>query len=114
MAELTINRLDHVESEPTGQHTQPVANRLTEEIQQSKNTAVAGKDTTKEAPNDSSRSLSNVVSMAADTSLRFVVNGETKEVSVLVVDRQTHKVLFTIPTEAIKELLPGDLVQYSV
>jgi len=52
--------------------------------------------------------------LGSTTALKFEVNSETKELIVLVVDRETQKVVNTIPPEAIKDIPVGDLMQYSI
>ena len=47
-----------------------------------------------------------------NTSLRFQINDDTNEITVLIVDRDTEKVLHTIPAEAIKNIPAGKLMQY--
>jgi uncharacterized FlaG/YvyC family protein len=49
-----------------------------------------------------------------NTSLKFQIDEETNEITVLIVDRSTNKVLHTIPAEAIKNLPSGNLMQYFV
>jgi uncharacterized FlaG/YvyC family protein len=51
--------------------------------------------------------------MNANTSLRFQVDDKTNEVTILLVDRASGKVVQTIPSEAIKDLPAGELMQYS-
>jgi uncharacterized FlaG/YvyC family protein len=47
-------------------------------------------------------------------SLKFMVDNDTHEVTVLIVDRATQKVVQTIPPEAMKDIPIGQLLQYSV
>lgn len=47
-----------------------------------------------------------------NTSLKFQIDEETNEITVLIVDRATDKVLHTIPAEAIKNLPAGNLLSY--
>ena len=49
-----------------------------------------------------------------NTSLRFKVDNETNEVTLLIVDKASEKVIRTIPPEAIKDIPPGELFQYSL
>ncbi|NPV87549.1 MAG: hypothetical protein HPY45_16250 [Anaerolineae bacterium] len=49
-----------------------------------------------------------------DTSLKFRVDAEKHEVTILIVDRATDKVIATIPPEAIKDLPPGELLNYPI
>jgi uncharacterized FlaG/YvyC family protein len=47
------------------------------------------------------------------TNLQFRVDPQKNEVMVVVVDRETNKVIATIPPDAIKDIPPGELMQYS-
>ncbi len=49
-----------------------------------------------------------------NTTLKFQIDDETNEITVLIVDRMTDKILHTIPAEAIKNLPAGKLMQYFV
>jgi uncharacterized FlaG/YvyC family protein len=44
-------------------------------------------------------------------SLKFQVDQKTNEVTVLILDRSTHKVVRTIPPEEMKNMDPGKLLQ---
>ena len=48
----------------------------------------------------------------SNTTLRFQINDDTNEITVLIVDRASDKVLHTIPADAIKNLPAGKLMQY--
>jgi uncharacterized FlaG/YvyC family protein len=43
--------------------------------------------------------------------LKFQVDQKTNEVTVLILDRSTHKVVRTIPPEEMKNMDPGKLLQ---
>lgn len=47
------------------------------------------------------------------TNLEFRVDPDKNEVMVIVVDKVTKKVVATIPPEAIKDIPPGELMEYS-
>ena len=47
-----------------------------------------------------------------NTSLKFQIDDETNEITVLIVDKETNKVVHTIPAEAIKNLPAGNLMSY--
>jgi uncharacterized FlaG/YvyC family protein len=47
-----------------------------------------------------------------DTTLKFQIDDETNEITVLIVDRASEKVLHTIPADAIKNIPAGKLMQY--
>lgn len=47
------------------------------------------------------------------TALRFRVDAKTNEVTMLIVDKSSDKVISTIPPEAIKDLPSGEIFQYS-
>lgn len=52
--------------------------------------------------------------LGKETALRFEVNSDTQDVIVRVIDRQTNKVISTIPVEAIKDIPVGELMQFSI
>jgi uncharacterized FlaG/YvyC family protein len=45
-----------------------------------------------------------------DVRLKFIVDSKTKEVTVLVLDKTSHQIIRTIPTDELKKLTRGDLV----
>jgi uncharacterized FlaG/YvyC family protein len=48
-----------------------------------------------------------------DVSLKYKVNADTKELTVLVIDKSSHKVIRTIPSEELKNFREGDLLELS-
>jgi uncharacterized FlaG/YvyC family protein len=113
MAEISVNRIERTELEKGGLPAQAAVNRpsdATTQPAEGKAPALTAKDASKEAPKPSTNNLGMI---PANTSLRFMVNEKTKEVSILIVDRQSNKVLFTIPPDAVKDLPPGELLQFN-
>ena len=49
----------------------------------------------------------------ADVSLKYRVDAETKELTVMVIDKSSHKVIRTIPSEELKQFREGDLLELS-
>jgi uncharacterized FlaG/YvyC family protein len=49
----------------------------------------------------------------AATRLQFRMDEKTNEVTIMIVDKASDKVIRTIPPEAIKDLPTGELLQYS-
>ncbi len=47
------------------------------------------------------------------TRLQFRMDEKTNEVTIMIVDKASDKVIRTIPPEAIKDLPTGELLQYS-
>ncbi len=47
----------------------------------------------------------------SDIRLRFLVDAQSKEVTVLILDRASKRVLRTIPPEELTQLSAGDLVE---
>ena len=47
-----------------------------------------------------------------ETNLKFQVDAKTHQVTVLIMDRASNKVISTIPPDKIKDVPPGDLLQY--
>jgi uncharacterized FlaG/YvyC family protein len=48
-----------------------------------------------------------------NTRLQFRVDEKTNEVTILIKDKDTDKVIRTIPPEAIKDIPTGQLMEYS-
>ena len=46
-----------------------------------------------------------------DVMLKFKVDAKTNEVSIMVVDRVTHKLVRTIPPEDMTKMDPGELLE---
>jgi uncharacterized FlaG/YvyC family protein len=46
-----------------------------------------------------------------DVQLRYKVNPDTKELTVLVIDKSNHKVIRTIPSSELKNFKEGDLLE---
>jgi uncharacterized FlaG/YvyC family protein len=53
----------------------------------------------------------NVV--GSNTSLQFRVDEKTNQVTILIKDKESDKVIRTIPPEAIKDIPTGQLMEYS-
>ncbi len=51
--------------------------------------------------------FSSAISM---TKVQFMVDSETKDLTIFILDKETDKVVRTIPAEAIKDLPPGQLL----
>ncbi|KPL71401.1 hypothetical protein ADN00_17030 [Ornatilinea apprima] len=49
--------------------------------------------------------------MQMNVQLKFKVDAETNDVTILILDRQSHRVIRTIPSEEISKLKEGDLVE---
>ncbi|MCI0520742.1 MAG: flagellar protein FlaG [Chloroflexi bacterium] len=47
----------------------------------------------------------------ADVSLKFMINADTKDVTILILDRASRKVVRTIPPEDMNRMDPGELLQ---
>jgi len=49
-----------------------------------------------------------------NTALRFQVDDKTNEVTIMIVDKASDKVMRTIPPEAIKKIPPGELFEFTL
>ncbi len=56
---------------------------------------------------------SQAASAYAQTRLQFQVDSKTNDVIILIRDKDSDKIVRTIPAEAIKDLPPGQLLQKS-
>jgi uncharacterized FlaG/YvyC family protein len=48
------------------------------------------------------------------TNLKFSVDAETNQVTIMIMDKATNKVISTIPPDKIKDIPPGDLLRYQI
>lgn len=48
-----------------------------------------------------------------NTRLQFRVDDKTNDITIMIMDRETDKVIRTIPPEAIKDIPVGQLMEYS-
>jgi uncharacterized FlaG/YvyC family protein len=46
--------------------------------------------------------------------LKFQVDDQTKQVTIMIVDKESGKVVKTIPSEALRDIPAGKLLQYSI
>ena len=72
--------------------------------------AAKGKSAPGAGPKASSRS-EKMSSQVSDLNLRFMINSDTKDVTILVVNRSNKQVVRTIPPEEASKLDPGELLQ---
>lgn len=49
----------------------------------------------------------------SNTSLQFRVDEKTNQVTILIKDKESDKIIRTIPPEAIKDIPTGQLMEYS-
>ncbi len=47
----------------------------------------------------------------ADVSLKFKIDEKTKDVTILILDRASHKVVRSIPPEDMNKMNPGELLE---
>jgi uncharacterized FlaG/YvyC family protein len=64
---------------------------------------------TKSDPKSESESKPTLTK-GSDISLKFMVDDDTNQITVLVLDRSTEKVIRTIPAEEMNKLSSGDLL----
>jgi uncharacterized FlaG/YvyC family protein len=78
--------------------------------EESKNIAVEG-----ESKEESSTIVrEGQLSIGKDTSLKFSVDPEKHEVTIMILDRATNKVIATIPQDAIKDMPPGEVLNFQI
>ncbi len=62
-------------------------------------------------PRQPQLSLNRPLFQMADVHLKFVIDAETKDVTILILDRTSRKVVRTIPPEEMAKIDPGELLQ---
>jgi len=68
----------------------------------------------KEAVEQAAQKPAQVPLISRDTNLKFQVDDKTHQVTIMIMDRATNKVITTIPPDKIKDVPPGDLLQYMI
>jgi len=53
------------------------------------------------------------IPQSTKTKLKFQVDRESNEVTVLILDARSHEVIRTVPPEELSELSPGELINLS-
>lgn len=53
------------------------------------------------------------IPQSTKTKLKFQVDRESNEVTVLILDARSHEVIRTVPPEELSELTPGELINLS-
>jgi uncharacterized FlaG/YvyC family protein len=112
MSENPINTVNRVETQivqSTQVHAAQVKAQYKKEPPPAKPVETPAKDT---APKKEEIQAS-IKASSRQTNLEFRVDPDKNEVMVIVVDKATKKVVATIPPEAIKDIPPGDLIEYS-
>lgn len=106
MAENSVTPISNIDSESNvnramqlAQHQSEVeAARQSERIQEAK-------------PTSEEKPAAPAVKSVADIQLKFQVNEETKQVTVYVVDRESKRIIRSIPPDELNNLQAGDLVE---
>ncbi len=62
-------------------------------------------------PTSEDKPAASPVKSVGDIQLKFQVNDETKQVTVYVVDRESKRVIRSIPPDELNNLQAGDLVE---
>jgi uncharacterized FlaG/YvyC family protein len=94
--------------------TVPASKELTsapKAVEVSKKDAAAAKA---EAADQAAQKPAQVPLISRDTNLKFQVDDKTHQVTIMIMDRATNKVITTIPPDKIKDVPPGDLLQYMI
>jgi uncharacterized FlaG/YvyC family protein len=86
-----------------------VAETKTAEVKAAESQAAKAKEA---AASEEARAALPIKEMS-NVHLKYSVNPDTKELTVLVIDRASHKVIRTIPSEELSKLKQGDLFQLS-
>jgi len=63
------------------------------------------------APQDKAENVSRQQAAIPEISLRFRVDAETQEVTLLILDKNTRELIRSIPPEEMKNIGPGELLE---
>jgi uncharacterized FlaG/YvyC family protein len=71
------------------------------------------KGKTQQRVKSSPEKKSSSVPQSTKTKLKFQVDRESNDVTVLILDARSHEVIRTVPPEELSELTPGELINLS-
>jgi uncharacterized FlaG/YvyC family protein len=74
----------------------------------------ARKEAAQEAAAQVQAKQAQVPLISRETNLKFQVDAKSHQVTIMIMDRATNKVITTIPPDKIKDVPPGDLLQYMI
>ena len=111
-----VNRLDvqpaqQVQAQISGQVTAQAIKEKEKPVAE-KPADVVKKEDQSEVPKPAQEAQLPLVSRA--TNLKFQVDEKPHQVTIMIMDRATNKVITTIPPDKIKDVPPGDLLQYMI
>jgi flagellar protein FlaG len=113
MSEKQINAVSRVDMESPNRLAQVAAQTQETSQRQVPERKAEGPSQEERILEQMSESLNQKLT-PVNTSLKFQINDETNEITVLIIDKSTNKVLHTIPAEEINNLPAGNLMQYFV
>lgn len=103
----SINKIDLERA--TSVQTQAQQAAQTKQVQSAKPAEAQQVEESKVSEAKTSETKSTPVK-TSDVQLRFIVNGETNDITVLVVDRENQKIIRAIPPEELNQFNQGDLL----
>lgn len=108
MSDYSLSSISRIETEARA----AAAVRVTQS-QEASSVDAAVKVTAPERSDKSGQSPQSLlpVTRQSDVCLKFLVNDETKDITVYVVDRSSEEVIRTIPPEELENLNAGDLLK---
>jgi uncharacterized FlaG/YvyC family protein len=116
MAENPVSNVNRVEVQ-SPQAAQPTqVNHVNAQATQETATVQPADQVEKDASSENSPQPqpSPTLLTGRQTNLKFQVDAETNQVTVMIMDKATNKVISTIPPDKINDIPPGDLLRYQV
>ncbi|MBI9047911.1 MAG: flagellar protein FlaG [Anaerolineaceae bacterium] len=115
MSENQVNSISRVDMDGPSRLAMITAQSVEvsqKQFAQSKSASIATKSENQEHIMEKVSQAVNQRLSPMNTTLKFQIDDETNDITVLIVDRATDKILHTIPAEAIKNIPAGQLMQY--
>ncbi|MCE1252378.1 MAG: flagellar protein FlaG [Anaerolineae bacterium] len=115
MTDNPVSNVNRVELQPA-QAVQAQVSQMTAQAAKETIPVKAVEETGKEATTSDSteKQSSSLPITGRQTNLKFDVDMNTHQVTIMIMDRATNKVISTIPPDKIKDVPPGDLLQYQI
>ena len=118
-----VNRVDFTPAQITQASSQPAAAQAVPKeapsaapktVEAPRAVESSRKEAVKEAAAQQQVQKAQVPLISRETNLKFQVDDKTHQVTIMIMDRATNKVITTIPPDKLKDVPPGDLLQYLI
>ena len=113
MTDNPVSNVNRVDLQPA-QAVQAQISQMTVQAAKESTPVKPVEETEKDTSSGDTTQSSSASLSGRQTNLKFQVDTETHQVTIMIMDRATNKVISTIPPDKLKDVPPGDLLQYQI